>query len=852
MATPDSIIQVRNLAVEFRTDEGAVKAVKNISFDLPRGKTVGLVGESGSGKSVTSLAVMRLIPNPPGKITSGQILLNGQDLLKLSEGEMRQIRGNKISMIFQEPMTSLNPVFTVGDQISETLMLHQKLSKADAIAKSIELLKQVGIPNPLERVKSYPHEMSGGQRQRVMIAMAIACEPDVLIADEPTTALDVTIQKQILDLLADLQKKYQMSVLFITHDLGVIADIADEVVVMYRGDIVEKGTTKEIFTAPKHPYTKGLLACRPSLERNPRRLPVVSDFMTSDGKERTGEVAALKNIKQTREISEKQSVLLKIENVKKHFPMQKGFFGGVKTWVKAVDDVSLSVRRGRTLGLVGESGCGKTTLGRTILRLIEPTEGKIVYDGTDVTGLDREGMRAMRRKMQIIFQDPYASLNPRMTIGAALMEPMIIHNLGTNRAERLEMAGELIKRVGLDRAMLNRYPHEFSGGQRQRICIARALAVKPEFIVCDESVSALDVSIQAQILNLLLDLQEELGLTYVFISHDLAVVKFISDEVAVMYNGRVVEMNDAVGIYENPQHDYTKKTAQRDSERNAKESAQLMSGWRTHAERALGKTIAALEVVSGSTQKLTTKDGRHFLCKHSPSSPLIFLEEAEGLKALSHAVRVPEVICADSHIFLTTWIESSAPTAAYWKALGSALAALHQVKSDTFGFTLNNHIGPTPQANPRLSTTEISWGAYFIEHRLKPLLSHSILSADSLLQAYFVKALPSIERALERVSEAPSLLHGDLWNGNVLCSESGEPVFIDPSCYYGHREVDVAMTELFGGFAPEFRRAYERELPLEPGLELRFKIYNLYHLFNHWILFGESYRGRTLDLLKQI
>ena len=555
----NTLVQVRNLSVEFRTDEGIVKAVKNISFDIPRGKTVGLVGESGSGKSVTSLATMRLIPNPPGKVTSGEIWLDGQDLLKLSEPQMRQVRGNKISMIFQEPMTSLNPVFTVGDQIAETLILHQKLSKSAALEKSLDLMVQVGIPNPQERIKSYPHELSGGQRQRVMIAMAIACEPDLLIADEPTTALDVTIQKQILDLLAALQKKYGMSILFITHDLGVIADIADEVVVMYRGDIVEKGTALELFKNPKHPYTKGLLACRPSLEKNPRRLPVVSDFMTPDGKERVVDVAAHKQNKQTRVVSDAQSVLLQIKNVKKHFPLKKGFFGGVTSWVKAVDDVTLTVRRGRTLGLVGESGCGKTTLGRTILRLVEPTSGQILYGDTDITSLNREAMRAMRRKMQIIFQDPYASLNPRMTVGAALMEPMIIHKLGNSGEERLEMAGQLMKKVNLDNNMLNRYPHEFSGGQRQRICIARALAVKPEFIICDESVSALDVSIQAQILNLLLDLQEEMNLTYVFISHDLAVVKFIADEVAVMYDGKVVEMNDAIGIYENPQHDYTKK-----------------------------------------------------------------------------------------------------------------------------------------------------------------------------------------------------------------------------------------------------------------------------------------------------
>lgn len=555
----DSLIQIKNLSVDFQTEEKVVRAVKNISFDIPKGKTVGLVGESGSGKSVSSLAIMRLIPNPPGKISSGEILFEGKDLLKLNEPQMRKVRGKRISMIFQEPMTSLNPVFTVGDQICESLMLHEGMSKAKAMARAEELLDQVGIPNPKERIKSYPHEMSGGQRQRVMIAMAISCNPDLLIADEPTTALDVTIQKQILDLIADLQKKYGMSVLFITHDLGVIADIADEVVVMYRGDIVETGKTEQIFTNPQHPYTKGLLACRPALDKNPKRLPVVSDFMTEDGREKTPDSAIFKLEKQNRLIGSDQTPLLEIKNLKKHFPLKKGFFGGVQSWVKAVDDVTLTVRKGRTLGLVGESGCGKTTLGRTILRLIEPTSGAINYNGTDVTTLNREQMRAMRRKMQIIFQDPYASLNPRMTVGAALMEPMIIHNLGGSKAERLDMAAGLMKRVGLEASMLNRYPHEFSGGQRQRVCIARALAVEPEFIVCDESVSALDVSIQAQILNLLLDLQDQLHLTYVFISHDLAVVKFIADEVAVMYNGKVVEMNDAVGIYENPQHDYTKK-----------------------------------------------------------------------------------------------------------------------------------------------------------------------------------------------------------------------------------------------------------------------------------------------------
>jgi peptide/nickel transport system ATP-binding protein len=556
----DTILSVKNLKVDFKTDDGVVNAVKGVSFDIPKGKTVGLVGESGSGKSVSSLAVMGLIPNPPGEVSDGEILFHGQDLLKVSDAEMRKVRGNRISMIFQEPMTSLNPVFTVGNQICESLMLHQGLDKKAARKKAIGLLDQVGIPNPTERIDSYPHEMSGGQRQRVMIAMAIACEPELLIADEPTTALDVTIQKQILELIADLQKQYGMSVLFITHDLGVIADIADDVVVMYRGDIVEQGHTEQIFQNPQHPYTKGLLACRPSLDSNPQRLPMVSDFMNEDGKEIPNDIDATKGHKYVRPISEEENpVVLQLKGVKKHFPMQKTLFGKVKTWVKAVDDVTLDVRKGRTLGLVGESGCGKTTLGRSILRLIEPTGGQVIYDGKDITGLGPEEMREMRKRMQIIFQDPYASLNPRMTVGNAIMEPMVIHSLGSNKQERMKMAGDLMERVGLSRTMLNRYPHEFSGGQRQRICIARALAVKPDFIICDESVSALDVSVQAQILNLLLDLQEEFGLTYIFISHDLAVVKFISDEVAVMYNGKVVEMNDAIGIYEAPQHDYTKK-----------------------------------------------------------------------------------------------------------------------------------------------------------------------------------------------------------------------------------------------------------------------------------------------------
>lgn len=554
----DPLLQVKNLVVDFHTEETSVRAVNDISFSIEKGQTVGLVGESGSGKSVTSLCTMGLLSTPPGKIQGGEILFEGKDLLKQTESEMRKIRGNRISMIFQEPMTSLNPVFTVGYQIVEALQLHQKLGKKEAWAKATDLLHEVGIPDPQKRVKAHPHEMSGGQRQRVMIAMAIACRPDLLIADEPTTALDVTIQKQILELLQKLQSQYGMSMLFITHDLGVIGDIADQVIVMYKGNLVEKGSAEAIFKTPQHPYTKGLLACRPSLEKNYNRLATVSDFMDADGNEKTFNEKQL-GIKTIKPVAGEEKPSLEIRNIKKYYPLKSGWFSRSPDFVKAVDDVSLKVYKGRTLGLVGESGCGKTTLGRTILRLIEPSAGQIIYDGTDITALDRHRMRAMRRRMQIIFQDPYASLNPRMSVGSAILEPMTIHNLGANKKDRLDKAAYLMEKVGLETRFLNRYPHEFSGGQRQRICIARALAVEPEFIICDESVSALDVSIQAQILNLLMDLQEEMGLTYIFISHDLAVVKFISDDLAVMNKGKIVEMAKASEIYSRPQNEYTKK-----------------------------------------------------------------------------------------------------------------------------------------------------------------------------------------------------------------------------------------------------------------------------------------------------
>lgn len=568
-STSQNIIEVKNLSIDFSTEEGLVQAVKNVSFSIPRGKTLSLVGESGSGKSVTSLALMRLLPTPPATYRAGKILLEGEDILAASENRMCELRGNRMSMIFQEPMTSLNPVYSIGNQIIETLMQHEKISKKEAFEKSVELLHKVGIPMPRERMAWYPHHMSGGQRQRAMIAMAIACNPSLLIADEPTTALDVTIQKQILNLLADLQQQYNMSLLFITHDLGVVADIADEALVMYRGEIVEQGKTSDLFKTPKHPYTKGLLACRPALDKNPHRLPVLSDFMTEDGKEKPGADAALAasnaapastgGTRVREESAETPQLLVELKDIKTYFPAKTGFWGNVQTYTHAVDGVSLQIKKGRTLGLVGESGCGKTTLGRTMLRLIEPTAGQIIYNGTDVTALDKVKMREMRRKMQIVFQDPFASLNPRMSVSAILKEPLEIHNIGQGESERNDRVAELMKVVGLKPEMLQRYPHEFSGGQKQRIGIARALAVNPEFIICDESVSALDVSIQAQILNLFLDLQEQFNLTYVFISHDLAVVKFISDDVAVMYNGKIVELNSAQGIYENPQDPYTKK-----------------------------------------------------------------------------------------------------------------------------------------------------------------------------------------------------------------------------------------------------------------------------------------------------
>jgi peptide/nickel transport system ATP-binding protein len=587
------LLEVADLRTFFHSEEGVVKAVDDLSFKLEQGRTLGIVGESGSGKSVTSLSIMRLLSST-AKIETGKISFLGRDLVRLPERQMQSIRGRDISMIFQEPMTSLNPVFTVGAQIMEAIILHQRVSKAEARSKTIDLLREVGIPKPEQRVDSYPHQMSGGQKQRVMIAMALSCNPQLLIADEPTTALDVTIQAQILEILRKLRDNRGMAIIFITHDLGVIAEIADEVLVMYRGEEVEYGPVLEIFSNPKHPYTKGLLACRPRLETKYRRLPTVDDFMQTvrEGDtvriiEKKMDAARLQHLESTgrgrllhpktelswighpweeglhaadtQTVAEGTVPLLAVKNLQVYFSVRRGILARTVDHIRAVDDVSFNVYRGQTLGLVGESGCGKTTTGRAILRLIEPTAGKVLYNGTDVAQLSARELRKLRGKMQIIFQDPYGSLNPRMTIEAAITEPMVIQRVGANTADRRERAAQLLREVDLKPEFLRRYPHEFSGGQRQRVCIARALAAGPDFIICDESVSSLDVSVQAQVLNLLKELQEKHGLTYIFISHSLSVVKFMADMMAVMNNGKIVEFGPSENIYKNPKEAYTRR-----------------------------------------------------------------------------------------------------------------------------------------------------------------------------------------------------------------------------------------------------------------------------------------------------
>jgi peptide/nickel transport system ATP-binding protein len=547
----DTLLKVENLRVSFRVNKKeSVETVKGISFDIPRDSTVALVGESGSGKSVSSLAIMGLLPPNTSSIAAdSKILFEGRNLLEMSIAERRDLCGKDISMIFQEPMTSLNPVFTVGFQIAEVLRLHMGMDAKQARRRAIELLAEVGIPSPETKIDAYPSQMSGGQQQRVMIAMAIACEPKLLIADEPTTALDVTIQKQIIDLIEDLRRRHKMSVLFITHDLALVGEIADRVIVMRHGEVREAGDVEQIFVRPNDTYTQALLHCRPTLETRPWRLPVISDFMDKGH-------AVLEQKERPRGLSGQEEIVLDVRNLGKSFYSRHGLFG--RKEFRAVENVSFKLARGKTLGVVGESGSGKTTVGLTLMRLHQATAGEAIFEGRDILSMSNKEFLQYKRRIQIIFQNPYASLNPRFTVGQILMEPMLVHNIGANDGERAKAAYQLLDKVNLPATAFHRYPHEFSGGQRQRIAIARCLTMKPEVLVCDESVSALDVSVQAQVLNLLQDLQEEFHLSYIFISHDLAVVKYISDQVMVMHQGKVVEMANSDELYRNPTQPYTK------------------------------------------------------------------------------------------------------------------------------------------------------------------------------------------------------------------------------------------------------------------------------------------------------
>ncbi|TAF33019.1 MAG: ABC transporter ATP-binding protein [Cytophagales bacterium] len=584
-----NILEVKNLTVEFSNSRKVTKAVDSVSFEVKQGETLGIVGESGSGKTVSSLSLMQLIQTPPGRIASGEIWFQSAlysnaehpegkvNLLNLPRKDIREIRGKEISMIFQEPMTSLNPVYTCGAQVVETILKHEKTSNDTKFSKmtydkakeiTMAMFNTVHLPSPERIFNAYPHEISGGQKQRVMIAMSLVCNPSLLIADEPTTALDVTVQASILETINELKALSNMSVMFISHDLNVIAEVADRVLVMWKGQIVEQGFVEDVFTNPQHPYTKGLLACRPRLDAKLKVLPTVADFMGSDTQKQKFQSvgqAILFNYESEDELREqyeqslKREPILQIKNLKTYFAQEKSLWGKVKSYVRAVDDVSLTVYKGETVGLVGESGCGKSTLGRSVLRLVTPMSGQILFEGKDVLSMTSAELRAFRRQVQIIFQDPYASLNPRMTIGESILEPMRVHDVGASDTERRNMALELLHNVNLTEEYYERYPHQLSGGQRQRVCIARTLGIKPKFIICDESVSALDVSVQAQVLNLLNQLKQKYDLTYIFISHDLAVVKFIASRVFVMNKGKIDEEAFSEDLYSKPQSDYTKK-----------------------------------------------------------------------------------------------------------------------------------------------------------------------------------------------------------------------------------------------------------------------------------------------------
>jgi peptide/nickel transport system ATP-binding protein len=555
------LLSIQNLQIDFTSDGIITTAVKDVSVDVQRGEIVAIVGESGSGKSVTSLSILQLLPSPPAVFPKGEIWFTDKEgrkinLLKASNETIRKIRGNEIAMIFQEPMTSLNPVHTCGHQVMEAILLHQQIPAEEAKKRTIELFESVQLPNPSLLYSRYPYQLSGGQKQRVMIAMAMSCNPSLLICDEPTTALDVTVQKTILQLIKNLQQQKNIGVIFISHDLGVVAEVADKVIVMYKGSIVEEGPAAELYKNPTHAYTKALLACRPALHAKGERLPVVSDFIDGKLKDVHDKLEIREQVRRS-EIINRDHPLLSVQNVKVWFPAKSKLFGKPTEFIKAVDDVSFDLFEGETVGLVGESGCGKSTLGRSILQLIKPTEGSIFFKGQDLAKAPQDLLRSMRKDMQIIFQDPYSSLNPRMTIGEAIGEPIQVHRLALNNRGKKEKVMELLEKVNLKPEHYNRYPHEFSGGQRQRIVIARALALHPAFVICDESVSALDVSVQAQVLNLLNDLKKEFKFTSIFISHDLSVVRYISDRIMVMNKGKIVETGNAEDVYLHPKSTYT-------------------------------------------------------------------------------------------------------------------------------------------------------------------------------------------------------------------------------------------------------------------------------------------------------